>query len=169
MGVTVHFSGNLGSPGALDQIILQVSSFAERHGWPAWPIDEELVTLKRVINEENVDYVGPIKGIGVQPHADAEPLQFEFDRDLFLQEYCKTQFAGSETHKEVVDLLRYIQPLFADLDVYDEAEYWETGDESLLCHHIDQVDRMIIEAIKEHPGARGPVRLASGRIADIVE
>ena len=169
MGVTIHFSGKLGSPSALDQLISQVSSFAEKHGWPVWPIVEDLVTLNRVINEQDVEYVGPIRGIGVQPHKDAEPLQFEVDDSLFVQDYCKTQFAGSETHKTIVELMRRLEPLFVELDIYDEAEYWDTGDENLLCNNIEQVDRMINKVIKEHPGARGPVRLASGRIADIVE
>lgn len=169
MGVTIHFSGKLGSSAALDQLISHVSSFAAKHGWQVWPIEEDSATLNRVINEVDVDYVGPIRGIGVQPHANAEPLQLEFDRSFFVQDYCKTQFAGSETHKKVVELLRHIQRFFIGLDVYDEAEYWETGDENLLNLNIDRVGHMIDDAIRDRPGARGPVRLASGRIADIVE
>ena len=36
--------------------------------------------------------------------------QFEFDKDCYVQEYVKAQFAGVETHVAIIDLLRRVQP-----------------------------------------------------------
>ncbi len=46
----------------------------------------------------------------------------------------KTQFAGVEIHKFIIELFRYLkkQGYFETLEVTDEGKYWETGDENLL-------------------------------------
>lgn len=45
----------------------------------------------------------------------------------------KTQFAGSTTHKLIVHLLKYLSKKYLyEFNVFDEGNYWETGDEVLL-------------------------------------
>ncbi|MDZ7778172.1 MAG: hypothetical protein U5L09_22395 [Bacteroidales bacterium] len=46
----------------------------------------------------------------------------------------KTQYAGVEIHKFIIELFRYLkkQAYFKNLDIIDEGKYWETGDEILL-------------------------------------
>lgn len=167
MGVTIHFEGRLKSAEALTSLESDVQAFATEYGWQTKPIAESHATLKRVLNEQNDDYFGPTRGVEVQPHPDSEPLRFEFDRDLFVQEYCKTQFAGSATHVRIVELIRRLAHYFEDLHVEDEGEFWETGDEVLLEGHIGKVNGMIDEICREQPSARGPIRLPSGRIIDV--
>ena len=167
MGITIHFEGRLKNPEALASLESDVQAFAKEYGWPTKRISESNALLKRVVNEQNDDYVGPTRGVEVQPHPNSEPLRFEFDRALFVQEYCKTQFAGPETHVRVVELLRRIWHYFEDLHVEDEGEFWESRDEGLLESHIKTVNGMIDELFREHPGAKGPIRLPSGRIMDV--
>jgi hypothetical protein len=97
----------------------------------------------------------PIKGIIIQPHPKSESLQFitdqqgnlrnafamEFavnDQELTYLNFIKTQFAPVEIHIAVIKLLKYIQKKYiSNLDVYDEGDYWQTGDEKILKGKID--------------------------------
>ena len=168
MGVTIHFEGQLRDSADLDTLVQIVTDFANQRGWPNWPILENAKILHRVIDEEKLDYFGPTSGIGVEPDENAEPLSFEFDQHLYVQGYCKTQFAGAVAHMEVVALLRRLEPLFIELAVFDEAEYWDTGDPKRLMHHLDRVAEMIADEIRKDPTLRGPVRLPDGRILDLI-
>ncbi|MBK6840046.1 MAG: hypothetical protein IPG90_18650 [Bacteroidetes bacterium] len=61
-------------------------------------ISEPLKKLGRVKNEMGWDYEGPTKGVKIQPDQNSDPLWIEFDKDNYIQEYCKTQFAGIDVH-----------------------------------------------------------------------
>jgi hypothetical protein len=96
-----------------------------------------------------------VKGIIIQPHEKSESLQlisdqqgtlrnvfaFEFagdDLELTYMNFIKTQFAPVEIHIAVIKLLKYIQQKYiSNLDVYDECQYWQTGDEKILKRKID--------------------------------
>ncbi len=51
-----------------------------------------------------------------------------------IQDYLwvKTQFSGPKTHTQVCDLLRLVEKYAAELEVHDDAGYWETGDYQVL-------------------------------------
>jgi hypothetical protein len=168
MGVTIHFAGRIRDAEALEVLLEAIWKSAQVHGWPAWRIDNESVTLKRVIDEEDVDYVGPTRGIGMEPHPDAEPLIFEFDQDMFMQDYCKTQFAGLVAHVQIIEFLRRIAPQFTELSVEDEGEYWETGDREVLAQHLTTIDSIIAEEVRNNPAYQVAYRLPSGRIVDLI-
>ena len=78
-------------------------------------------------DEQGWDYTGPTRGIVLYPHENSEPLRLEFDRDLIVQEFIKTQFAPAEIHVKIVGFLKKIAPHFEALTVEDEGEYWDTG------------------------------------------
>ncbi|UCI04999.1 hypothetical protein [Mesorhizobium sp. B1-1-8] len=168
MGVTIHFEGQLSSEEQYAALSQEVEAFAVTRGWPIREIEEAEMALSRVIDEREVDYLGPVIGIKVLPHPRSDPLRFEFDRHLFVQQYCKTQFAGSGAHIEIIELLRKAAPLFDKFDVFDEGEYWESGDRSILQRNLDTVEAMIAEGMRKDPTARGPIRLESGRVIDFV-
>ena len=66
-------------------------------GWLTEPIESEQNSLLRVRNkEEEWNYVGPVSGIVLYPSEDYDPVRLEFDSDLYVQEFTKTQFAGPE-------------------------------------------------------------------------
>jgi hypothetical protein len=57
--------------------------------------------------------------------------------------------------------------MLADLQVFDEGEYWETGDRAKLELQIATVNKMIEAIRKSHPNAKGPFKLGDGRIVDL--
>jgi hypothetical protein len=98
MGVTIHFEGQLTDKVAYGNLIEAAKSFALDRGWRAEPFESDETKLLRVRDEEEWDYVGPVHGIVLYPHVDCDPVRLEFDRDLYIQEFTKTQFAGVQTH-----------------------------------------------------------------------
>lgn len=119
-----------------------------------------------MIDKQDQDYHGPVEGVVVQPHDDAEPLQLLFGSDLFLQDYCKTQFATIEVHVAVVALFRTLHPHFADLHIIDEGEFWETNDRTRLQELWNGFHKALASLVEENSAARVKVRLPSGRIID---
>lgn len=169
MGVTIHFEGKLKSNKDYGQILESAKSFAETNGMDYDLIEESEKTLQRVRNEKDWDYGGLTKGIRIQPEPSSDPLNLEFDADNFIQEYCKTQFAEIKTHIKIIDFLKKIEPLFENLIVNDEGEYWETNDPEILQEHIDNCFEVIENAKAENQNLSGPYRMEDGRIVDLME
>jgi hypothetical protein len=167
MGVTVHFEGSLRSPLLVEELIKTATRYAEEHQWPNRRIDGDATDLLRIIDEKEFYYSGPVFGVELRPHTDAEPLKFEFDDEMFLQDFCKTQFAGAATHIAVIELLDQIEPYFVELRVEDEGEYWSYRDETRLHQHLNTVARMLREIKDRDHDAEGPIYTESGRIMDI--
>ncbi|MER8547284.1 MULTISPECIES: hypothetical protein [unclassified Mesorhizobium] len=168
MGVTIYFEGQLRGHEQYAALLHEAKAFAIARDWPVREIDEREKTLNRVIDERNVDYIGPVFGIELQPHPNSEPLRLEFDNHLFVQQHCKTQFSGAGAHIEIIRFLREITRLFSSLNVVDEGEYWELSDPSILQSNFDNVDAMLAEILLKDPTARGPIRLETGRIIDVI-
>jgi hypothetical protein len=63
--------------------------------------------------------------------------RFKFDRDLYIQEFTKTQFAGADDHLKVIALLKPAQPYFKELGVEDEGEFRETGNVTIFRDHLE--------------------------------
>jgi hypothetical protein len=101
-------------------------------------------------------------------HEDCEPLRLEFDRDLYVQEWVKTQFAGVPIHLEVIRLLRDLQQFFETFKVADEGEYWETANEAVLAAHIRSCNDAIADRRSEYPSAQIKVREPNGRLTDLI-
>lgn len=169
MGVTIHFEGRLKDQDSFNELIRIASEYAAAMKWQSEPIDEAEVTLLRVKDEKEWDYKGRVRGLALFPHPDCDPVRLEFDENLYMQEYTKTQFAGGEIHLWVIGLLRRIEPLFDRLNVFDEGEYWETGDLNLLKSHIETCREMIQRELQECPHATVKVRMPDGRIIDMMK
>ena len=119
MGVTVHFSGRLKSEDAFDSVMIIAKDFAEGYGLSYALYEETDKLLLRVKDEKDWDYQGPVKGMRIELAESAEPVLLEFDENLIIQEYCKTQFAGAEVHLQLIDLLKSIKPEFENMVVDD--------------------------------------------------
>ena len=168
MGVTIHFEGRLRSKKTLAEVCFIAGRRSARWNCEAEFIDEESKTLSRVKNEEDWDYVGPVVGVQLQPHPNTDPLILEFDKDLYVQEFCKTQFAPPSVHVEVVQLLKEIAVHYEVFTVDDEGEFWETGDEQILVRHRHTCEKVMEEMKAEDPGLIGPVRTKDRRIQDLI-
>ncbi len=167
MGVTIHFEGGLKSVEAFKEVIAIAVKFASDNGFEYSMIQEDNKLLERVRNEENWDYRGPTNGILIEASGACDPINLEFDKDFYLQEYCKTQFAGVEIHKLICGLFKSIEPFFSQLQIFDEGEYWETADISLLETHFEQTFEAIEMAKKENGTLHGPFKV-NGRIIDLM-
>lgn len=168
MGVTIHFEGRIKHPKAYPLLLDELEELSVQNGWPKKKIDDEVRTLKRVRVEKDWDYTGKTFGLVLQPDENSDPLRFEFDEEYYVQEFIKTQFAGIDVHIAVVELFRKIQPFFENLKISDEGEFWETSDEDVLAEHIENCNKALQEMLTKNPKARGPVRLADGRIVDLM-
>lgn len=169
MGITIHFEGQLKDKPAFEQIIFTARKWATNKGWPIADISREHRALQRVKNEADWDYSGFTEGVQMQPHVNSEPLRLEFDEDLYIQDYIKTQFTGPAIHLDVVAFLKEIEPCFQELIVIDEGEFWETGDMKRLVNLMEGCDRALTDILAKNKKARGPMRLASSRIIDYME
>jgi len=97
-----------------------------------------------------------------------DPLILEFDKDLYVQEYCKTQFADIKIHIKIISYLRKIEKHFQRLLVNDEGDYWETKDKKKLQVQMDIIHNLIENKKKENPKMDGPFKMSNGRIFDLL-
>lgn len=169
MGVTIHFEGKLKSSKQFNELVETAKVFAVSKDLTFSIFEEEHKILQRVKDEKDWDYEGTTKGIMIQPDVNCDPLNLEFDKDFYVQEFCKTQFADISVHILIIELLRKIEPYFENLKVEDEGEYWKTKDINRLQKLLDNCFRAIEEAKKENKSFSGPYRLKDGRIVDLME
>jgi len=168
MGVTIHFEGQLKTPKDFDKVVKISKNFAESNNMDYLIFEESEKILERVRDEKDWDYHGLTKGIKIQPHVDSDPLWIEFDKDYYIQEYCKTQFVDINVHIKIIELLRLIEPYFIDLIVNDEGEYWDTLDSKHLQELFDDCFNAIEQAKKENSKLSGPYRITGDRIVDLM-
>ncbi len=168
MGVTIHFEGKLKQTKSIDKVIEIVREFAKQNNMQYSEFTEDNILLKRVKDEKNWDYYSSTIGIEIQPHENTDPLRFEFDKDGYIQDYCKTQFADIEIHVKVINLLKQVEPFFDNLIVLDEGEYWDTNDIELLDELFEDCFVAIENAKQGNTKLTGPYRI-QGRIIDLME
>jgi len=132
MGLTFHYSGKIRDHKQIDMLVDEVTDLCKGLNWEY-----------NILNDDK------IKGIVVGA-PESEPLWFTFTPDgktcnvVSLQysdpsekyySLCatKTQYAGAEVHMAMIKMLRYMSDkYYSEIEVYDEGEYWETGDEENL-------------------------------------
>ncbi len=132
-----------------------------------------------------------VKGVILMMHPACEPISFLFDRGGRLRDLMgllsvpdvmpvpetpfvsvKTQFAPVEVHITIIKLLQYFKKRYvSDMEVLDEGEFWETGDERRLREKIAFLDRKIAAAADALSSAdiAGAAAPSPRRMADVVE
>lgn len=168
MGVTIHFEGKAKSEENVDSIISLAKNFAIRNNMPFQMVNVSSGQLSRLINEQDAPYEGPVQGIKIEPHYNCEQLIFEFGNDLFMQDYCKTQFAPIEVHISIIKLFKSVLPHFTALSVIDEGQYWDTEDTDILQQEMDYCFAQIEKIQNEDSTVKGPIRSDKGRIIDLI-
>lgn len=167
MGVTIHFEGRLKSDQDYEDVIAKAAVFAKQNKMESKQFEEENKLLLRVRNDEEWDYKGSTRGIGIEPAENCDPLNLEFDANNYIQEYCKTQFTDIAIHIKIIDFLKSLKPNFEDLNVTDEGEYWETENKEILINHIKTCFHQMEWAKQNDENLDGPFKVADGRIADL--
>lgn len=169
MGITVHFEGKLKDEASFKAICSKAEAFAKEMEWPFSLISEQEVKLERTRDEEDWDYIGPVKGVEIFPHEACEPFRLEFDKDLYIQEFTKTQFAPVEIHVLLIDFLRSNLEMFESIEVIDEGEFFDTNDLELLNKHLQACNAQLEQYLEQPDKYYGPVKLENGRIVDLME
>ncbi len=144
MGVTIHYKGKLNSPDLIDTFCEELVDISKEMGWHYDYFDFD----------KKKDKI-PLKGLFIGVHKKAEPLIFMMDQSGFLRNpimiehfnddadttyfnHTKTQFAPVEVHIAIIKLLKYIHKKYiANLEVWDEGDYWEKEDPFILKEKID--------------------------------
>ena len=151
MGISIHYSGRFNKNENLSDLITEVKDIAETFQWnyevylKAFPVD----------NNENQSHNGKIYGISFTP-PECETVSICFlsnyrmssvvhlhfygqsenpsERNFLYMLSTKTQFAGTNIHKTIIELFRYLNKrnYFSEFRLVDEGEYWETGNEQIL-------------------------------------
>ena len=150
MGLTIHYHGRIADKQKLPQLIEELEEISRVRGWE-YHILERKFPIGDYPDEE---HDGNLYGILFNPPG-SEPVSFTFlrngrmcgpmqlncwgnstnqqEREYLYMNSTKTQYAGSEVHKMVIGIFRYVVPRYlVDFEISDEAQYWETRDDKLL-------------------------------------
>lgn len=147
-GVTIHYSGSVESAANARAIVDLAEKYAKNQGWKTKKVKE---------------------GIVFYPHPWCEPLNFAFENNKMKADFVKTQFAGAEVHKTIIELFREIRSMMSQLEIIDEGEYWETGNVQKLAFNIESVNVMMKNIKTQKSGVKGPRKLPNGRIIDLYQ
>lgn len=161
MGLSIYYSGQFDQKNNLAEMIEEVKDIAEAFGWKytlhsmEFPTDDPGYTPN----------FNDIFGISITaPQCDTLALTFlsngrlvntlqlkyggapsnELPEEYLYSLFCKTQFAGSKTHKMIVNLMRYIsKKYFSAFELRDDSWYWETNDEAQLARAFYEYDILL--------------------------
>ena len=177
MGLSIHYNGKFNKNAILADLITEVKEIAEVFKWNYEVYHQEFPSNI----EDESSYDGNIYGISFEP-PECETIFICFLSNYRMSSYIhlelhgksehqteshllymlstKTQYAGSAVHKIIIELFRYLnkRDYFSELNLIDEGEYWETGDEKILEHRFKEYNDLIdnfslaIETIPMEPG-----------------
>jgi len=151
MGLTIYYKGNFNPKASLPEMIDEVRDISEIYKWKYYIFEKEFP--KNNLGKKNFDE--SIYGILFTPHKKSEAIYLTFlsngrmgnpssleywlksknekDKKRIYGNFTKTQYAGPDVHKVVIDLLRYLsKKYFKSFSMVDESRYWETNDEKIL-------------------------------------
>ena len=164
MGLSIHYSGYIRDKELIAPLIQEVRDIAETLDWSPQIIDDK-----------------EIKGIGFAPEG-SEPVFLTFnhngrllspvnilvkdiyddirlEKEMIFTASTKTQYAGPDAHIAIIKLLKHISAKYLDeFKLYDEGNYWETGDENILLNQFKNYNAAIDsfrKAIEELPPVPG--------------
>ncbi len=166
MGVTIHYRGKIDDTADVSNLADDLEDFANELGWESQRMDEDWSkpnTAAISVEGDTARVTGhaPLKGIMLSPHKHCEPFALTFNSDGYLIGFVgmtllaegkttpeksvmstKTQFAPVEVHITIVKLLQYIKKRYiSNLEVFDDGDYWETGDINELKRRRGTIER----------------------------
>lgn len=156
MGLSLHYSGSFNKDASLSEMIEEVKDIAGIYKWE-YVIYEDQFPSKG-FGKDTFDK--KFYGISFTP-PECETISLSFlsngkmacparlhfygdstdekEKQYLYMLSVKTQFAGIDTHKLIIHLLKYLsKKYFINFKVEDEGGYWETEDEKLLQKNFKQ-------------------------------
>ncbi len=152
MGICIHFDGKLDSEEQYIELIKFSISYATEHDWTVIHVEAD----------------GKV-GVKLIVHELCDPIFLEFGPDWTCNDFVKTQFAGVDCHIGVTEFFRKIKDFFMEFDVFDEGEYWDTGDRRVLEEQFGTITGMIVDMLKREPHLKSPGKTSDGRFLDAVD
>ncbi len=148
MGLTIHYRGKLKSADLLPALIDEVVDIVKIYDW-RYDIFEKEYPDNKFYEESFDDAYGiifsppkcePVYLTFLSDGKIASPFLLKYDKEdkekgkeLTYWVFTKTQYAGIEVHKVIIQLFRYISKKYlVDFEMIDEGKYWETNDEQVL-------------------------------------
>jgi hypothetical protein len=163
MGLSIYYTGEFNPAASLIQMIEEVKDVAIANNWEYHILDTEFPFNdselpwgnKEIYHHENVYGIilcptgcemvnfsflsnGIMSSVMLRTlwgdKSIKDPVYENITRlDLLYGNFTKTQYAGMEVHKKIVDLFRYLSPkYFLNFHMRDEGYYWETNDVAKL-------------------------------------
>lgn len=172
MGLSFHYSGRIARPEKLQDLIEEVEDIAKAYNWKYTVFDRQFPegTVGKPTYNQNIYGI-----LFTPPECEtificflsngrmSSPVHLEFwgktdqqeEREYLYRLSVKTQFAGIETHKFIIQLFRYLNgKYFADFKLSDEGEYWETNNDDVLKANFRRYNELLdnfVSAIENHP------------------
>jgi hypothetical protein len=161
MGLSIHYSGNFRYSASLPEMIEEIKDIAEFNQWNYFIYETKFPDNSL----GKPEYNDKLYGISFSPEK-CEPVCMCFlsngilNSPINLQcfsvyaekphpEYLgmistKTQYAGIEAHKTIINLIDYLSKKYLDnFKLSDEGQFWETRDEKLLQKIFDRYDKIM--------------------------
>lgn len=192
MGISIYYRGRIDNVKSIARLTDELEDFAHSLGWRThhWKEDFSTPNTAGISHERGkIRVVGhaPLQGMSLILHKDCEPLWLTFEPNGYLIDVAamvmiakgdiklekswrstKTQFAPIEVHIGIVKLLQYVKRRYiANLEVYDDGGYWESGNLNELKRRRDSINHSlnILESVLaanrfKLSGAKSPEHLA---------
>lgn len=172
MGLSFYYSGRIANPESLPELIEEIEDIAKVFNWKYFVFERKFPEKSIVYSNYNQHLYGicftppncetvNICFLSNGRISSAAHLQFwgktdeQPEREYLYMLSVKTQYAGSDVHLFVIQLFRYLnEKYFADFELSDEGEYWESNDESLLKKNFKRYAELIdgfASAIQNEP------------------
>jgi hypothetical protein len=156
MGLSFHYSGRIANPDCLPELIEEVKDICQVYKWKYVVFDRQFPENK----VETTEYTDRLYGICFTP-PECEMVDVCFlsngrmSGPMLLQSWgnsivskekkylymlsVKTQYAGIETHVNIIQLFRYLNEKYlTDFTLMDEGAYWETNDKAVLQENFNR-------------------------------
>lgn len=160
MGLTIHYRGRLDPRASLPDLMEEVKNIAEVNAWAYILFQDEFpehgYSDKDIKNElfgliVNIPECEPLFLCFTSDRRLANPVWLDLagsgnlkDEELLYLVFTKAQFAGIEAHKKIVHLLKYLsRKYFEEFTVWDDGQYWETGDDQILASQFNKYDHIL--------------------------
>lgn len=166
MSSTIHYNGKLENRARLEEMLDEARYFCAEQRWGYLDIEESIIGhVERVADAATATdgdkaptqlatIDDTLTGITITVHPASEPLRLTFnsagelayyipldDRETYweIKSFSIQINSGFETHIAVCELLHLLQAKYMPgLNVYDEANYFESGDSMRLAGSLDE-------------------------------
>ncbi len=156
MGLSFHYNGRIADTKLLPKLIEDLEDIAELHKWKYnvfarnFPVVEAQSDAQRH-NVYGMCFTPPgcetVFVSFLNNGRMSSPILLDFwgeakkepEKDYLYMLSVKTQYAGAEIHKLLIGIFHFLDKKYlTDFELYDEGDYWETGDDKLLLKNFNQ-------------------------------